>query len=148
VTKTDDAVWLAFEALAKTYPQDNGVRMTADLTRWLLQEQQLQGLPIPPIMHKVVDTVPANQQGGKDPDIQDMLALQFEAWGRLAELIGISTKERDAGSLKVTKQTFRHVRRLLDEINALEQLLSPKQRRQAVNKVPVCCKSGRSNRAN
>jgi hypothetical protein len=54
---TDDTIWLAFEALAKTYPQDNGVRMTADLTRWLLQERQRLGLPTPPVMEKVVNAV-------------------------------------------------------------------------------------------
>jgi hypothetical protein len=35
--ETNDALWLAFEALAKTYPQDDGVRMTADLARWLVE---------------------------------------------------------------------------------------------------------------
>jgi hypothetical protein len=29
--ETNDALWLAFEALAKTYPHDDGVRMTADI---------------------------------------------------------------------------------------------------------------------
>jgi len=53
----DDAIWFAFEALAKTYPQDNGVRLTADLSRWLLLERQRLGLPIPPVMQKVVNAV-------------------------------------------------------------------------------------------
>jgi hypothetical protein len=31
----DDDLWRAFEELAKKYPDDHGVRMTADLARWL-----------------------------------------------------------------------------------------------------------------
>ena len=31
MNQTNDNLWLSFEALAKTYPHDNGVRMTADL---------------------------------------------------------------------------------------------------------------------
>lgn len=54
--KTNDDLWLAFEALAKTYPHDHGVRITADLTRWLLAERQRLHLPIPPIIEKVVHT--------------------------------------------------------------------------------------------
>jgi hypothetical protein len=54
---TDDALWLAFEALAKTYPHDDGVRMTADLARWLLEEHKRVDLPAPPIMQKVLRTV-------------------------------------------------------------------------------------------
>jgi hypothetical protein len=57
MNKTDDAVWLAFQALAETYPHDNGMRMTADLSRWLLQERQRLGLPTPPIMWKVVEQI-------------------------------------------------------------------------------------------
>jgi hypothetical protein len=55
--KTNDALWLAFEALAKTYPHDDGVRMTADLARWLVEERQRQQLPAPTIIQKVVRTV-------------------------------------------------------------------------------------------
>jgi hypothetical protein len=55
--QTNDALWLAFEALAKTYPHDDGVRMTADLARWLVVERQRQQLPAPPTMQKVVRTV-------------------------------------------------------------------------------------------
>jgi hypothetical protein len=55
--ETNDALWLAFEALAKTYPRDDGVRMTADLARWLLEERQRLQLPVPPIIQKVLDTV-------------------------------------------------------------------------------------------
>jgi hypothetical protein len=55
--QTNDALWLSFEALAKTYPHDNGVRMIADLARWLLQERQRLELPVPSIIDKVVRTV-------------------------------------------------------------------------------------------
>jgi hypothetical protein len=55
--QTDDALWLSFETLAKTYPDDNGVRMTADLAKWLLEERQRLELPVPPIIDKVVRTV-------------------------------------------------------------------------------------------
>jgi hypothetical protein len=54
MNKSNDDLWLAFEALAKTYPLDDGVRMTADLARWLLEERQRVQLPIPPLMQKVV----------------------------------------------------------------------------------------------
>ncbi len=57
MNKTNDTLWVAFETLAKTYPHDNGVRMTADLARWLLEERQRLRLPAPPIMEKVVRTV-------------------------------------------------------------------------------------------
>ena len=53
----NDDLWLSFEALAKTYPHDDGVRMTADLARWLLEERQRVQLPIPPVMEKVVRNV-------------------------------------------------------------------------------------------
>lgn len=55
--ETDDTLWLAFEALAKRYPHDEGVRMTADLTRWLLEERQRLQLPVPPIIQKVARIV-------------------------------------------------------------------------------------------
>ena len=61
--KTNDTLWVAFEALAKTYPQDDGVRMTADLARWLLEERQRLRLPAPPIMEKVVRTVTQEPPG-------------------------------------------------------------------------------------
>jgi hypothetical protein len=57
LNKTNDAVWLAFEVLAKTYPHDNGARMTADLSRRLLKKQQRLGLTTPPIVRKVVNAV-------------------------------------------------------------------------------------------
>lgn len=45
----NDNLWRAFEQLANNYPDDDGVRMTADLARWLreareqLQRQQSEG---------------------------------------------------------------------------------------------------------
>jgi hypothetical protein len=54
--ETSDALWLAFEAMAKTYPHDNGVRLTADLARWLLAEHQRQQLPVPLIVNNIVRT--------------------------------------------------------------------------------------------
>jgi hypothetical protein len=57
MNETNDALWLAFEALAKTYPHDGGVRMTAHLARWLLEERQRLQLPAPPIIQKVLHTV-------------------------------------------------------------------------------------------
>jgi len=53
----NDAQWLAFEVLAKTYPHDDGVRMIADLARWLVEERQRHQLPVSPTMQKVVRTV-------------------------------------------------------------------------------------------
>jgi len=57
MNETNDALWLAFETLGKTYPDDGGVRMTADLARWLLEERQRLQLPVPPIIQKVLRTV-------------------------------------------------------------------------------------------
>jgi hypothetical protein len=57
MNQTNDGLWLSFEALAKTYPHDDGVRMTADLARWLLEERQRLQLPAPPIIETVVRTV-------------------------------------------------------------------------------------------
>ncbi len=54
---TNDALWHAFEALAKRYPHASGVRKTADLARWLLEERQRLKLPVPPAIQKVVCTV-------------------------------------------------------------------------------------------
>jgi hypothetical protein len=55
--ETNDALWLAFEALAKKYPHDDGVRMTADLARWLIEEGERRRLSAPPILQKVVRTL-------------------------------------------------------------------------------------------
>ena len=57
MSETNDALWLAFEALAKKYPHDDGVRMTADLGRWVLAERLRLQRPTPPVMQKVLLTV-------------------------------------------------------------------------------------------
>jgi hypothetical protein len=36
----NDDLWKAFEKLAEQYPDDHGVRMTADLARWLKEHHQ------------------------------------------------------------------------------------------------------------
>jgi hypothetical protein len=54
---TNDELWLSFEALAKIYPHDNGVRLTADLARWLLEGRQRALLPTPPAIEKVVSNL-------------------------------------------------------------------------------------------
>jgi hypothetical protein len=57
MTQTDDKLWLSFEALAKTYTQDGGVRMTTDLARWLLEERERFKLPTLPVLQQVVRAV-------------------------------------------------------------------------------------------
>lgn len=42
--KVNDDLWRAFKHLAERYPDDHGVRMTSDLARWLIEEQQRQRL--------------------------------------------------------------------------------------------------------
>jgi hypothetical protein len=57
MNQTPDELWLSFEALAKTYPQDAGVRITAHLARWLVDERQRLQIPVPPVLQNVVQTV-------------------------------------------------------------------------------------------
>jgi hypothetical protein len=57
MNQTPDKLWLAFEALAKTYPHDDGVRITADLARWLVAERLRVQAPVPPVLQRVVQTV-------------------------------------------------------------------------------------------
>lgn len=57
MNQTNDALWLIFEALAKRYPQDGDVRLTADMSRWMLRERRLAGLPVPSVLEKVMDAV-------------------------------------------------------------------------------------------
>ena len=57
MNRTSDNLWLAFQAVAKTYPNDEGVRLTADLARWLLLERNRRELPVPSMIEKVVRTV-------------------------------------------------------------------------------------------
>ena len=40
MNQNSDIPSLAFEALAKEYPNDDGVRMTTDLAKWLLEKRQ------------------------------------------------------------------------------------------------------------
>ena len=55
MNQTPDELWLSFKALAKTYPHDDGVRITAHLARWLIQERQRLQIPIPAVLQKVVE---------------------------------------------------------------------------------------------
>jgi len=57
MNQTLDELWLSFEALAKTYPHDEGVRITAHLARWLVEERQRLQIPIPTVLQKVIQTV-------------------------------------------------------------------------------------------
>jgi hypothetical protein len=57
MNQTPDELWLSFQALAKTYPHDDGVRITAHLARWLIQERQRFQIPIPAVLQKVVEAV-------------------------------------------------------------------------------------------
>ena len=57
MNQTPDELWLSFEALAKTYPHDDGVRITAHLARWLVDERLRLQLPVPPVLQKVVQAV-------------------------------------------------------------------------------------------
>jgi hypothetical protein len=57
MNQTSDELWLSFEALAKTYPHDAGVRITAHLARWLVDERQRLQVPIPLVLQKVVQTI-------------------------------------------------------------------------------------------
>jgi hypothetical protein len=63
VNQTNDDLWRSFEALAKTYPHDGGVRMTADFARWLLDERKRLNLPAPPIIDRVIRAMT------QDPDV-------------------------------------------------------------------------------
>jgi len=57
MNQTRDEVWLKFEALAKTYPHDEGVGITAHLVRWLVEERQRLQLPTPADLQRIVETV-------------------------------------------------------------------------------------------
>jgi hypothetical protein len=54
MNQTPDDLWRAFEELANQYPSDDGVRITADLARWLVMERKLRQIPVPPVMEAVV----------------------------------------------------------------------------------------------
>jgi hypothetical protein len=68
MTETSDALWVAFEALAKKYPHDGGVRMTADFARWSLEEHQRSKLPAPPIVQKVIRAVTRDSIAARPPN--------------------------------------------------------------------------------
>jgi hypothetical protein len=53
MNQTPDELWHVFEALANQYPHDDGVRITADLARWLVTERQLRQIPVPPVLEAV-----------------------------------------------------------------------------------------------
>lgn len=55
--QTPNELWVSFKALAKTYPHDDGVRITAHLARWLIQERQRLQIPIPVVLQEVVKEV-------------------------------------------------------------------------------------------
>jgi hypothetical protein len=57
MNQTPNELWLSFEALANTYPRDEGVRITAHLARWLVEERQRLQIPIPTVLQKVVEAV-------------------------------------------------------------------------------------------
>jgi len=57
MNEDSDDLWLAFEALAKTYPHDLGVRLTAHLGRWLVEDHRRSQVRIPAVMEKVVHAV-------------------------------------------------------------------------------------------
>ena len=63
MNESNDALWLAFGALAEQYPHDGGVRMTSDLARWLLQERQRLQLPAPPVIQKILSVVAQDREG-------------------------------------------------------------------------------------
>lgn len=69
MNQTPDELWLSFKALAKTYPHDDGVRITAHLARWLIQERQRLQIPIPAVLQKVVEEVvsPVSPLGRQSP---------------------------------------------------------------------------------
>jgi hypothetical protein len=64
MNENNDVLWLQFQALAKMYPDDGGVRMTADLARWLLEQHQRAQLPAPPIVEKVLRSVTQELDAG------------------------------------------------------------------------------------
>jgi len=57
MNQTPNELWLSFKSLAKTYPRDEGVRITAHLARWLVEERQRLQIPIPAVLQKVVEAV-------------------------------------------------------------------------------------------
>jgi hypothetical protein len=73
MAQTPDELWLSFKALANTHPRDEGVRITAHLARWLVEERRRLQIPIPAVLQKVVEAVmkdvasPDSPCGGQSP---------------------------------------------------------------------------------
>jgi hypothetical protein len=67
MNQTPDELWLSFEALAKTYPRDEGVGITAHLVRWLVEERKRLQIPIPAVLQKVVETFAKDGVTGDSP---------------------------------------------------------------------------------
>jgi hypothetical protein len=63
----------------------------------------------------------------KPRDLHGLVKLHVEAWSRLNKLIDLCTKQRDAGNMKLARETFAQVERLLAEITALEERVRPKR---------------------
>jgi hypothetical protein len=57
MNQTPNKLWLSFKALANTYPRDEGVRATAHLAKWLVEERQRLQIPIPTVLQTVVNEV-------------------------------------------------------------------------------------------
>jgi hypothetical protein len=56
--------------LANTYPRDEGVRATAHLARWLIEERQRFQIPIPPVLHAAVNEVaPLDSARVREPPV-------------------------------------------------------------------------------
>jgi hypothetical protein len=67
MNQTPDQVWLSFRALAKTYPHDNGVRITAHLARWMVEERRRLQIPIPSVLQKVVEAMAKEMVSADSP---------------------------------------------------------------------------------
>lgn len=65
--QTPEKLWLAFETLASTYPHDDGVKLTAHLARWLIEERQRLQVPVPPVLVKAVEHAVRVQQLTEEP---------------------------------------------------------------------------------
>lgn len=71
MNQTPDVLWQNFITLAKTYPQDEGVRLTAHLARWMVEERRRLPADIPTVLHHIVQAVmpviePADSASGRE----------------------------------------------------------------------------------
>lgn len=55
--QTPEELWLAFDTLARRYPHDQGVKISADLARWLVEEHQRAEVPLPDGLEGIVGTL-------------------------------------------------------------------------------------------